>query len=43
MGCELAQGYGIAKPMPAAEVPNWVAAWQPDPKWSRLALSINDE
>jgi diguanylate cyclase (GGDEF)-like protein/PAS domain S-box-containing protein len=43
MGCELAQGYGIAKPMPAAQVPSWVAAWQPDPEWSRLPLSIDDE
>ncbi|MDZ7641194.1 MAG: GGDEF domain-containing phosphodiesterase [Desulfurivibrio sp.] len=27
LGCELAQGFGIARPMPAAEVPAWVAAW----------------
>jgi predicted signal transduction protein with EAL and GGDEF domain len=33
MGCELAQGYGIARPMPAADVPHWVATWQPDPAW----------
>lgn len=33
MGCDLAQGFGIARPMPAAEVPEWIAAYQPDQKW----------
>lgn len=33
MGCELAQGFGIARPMPAAAVPGWIAAYQPDPAW----------
>jgi predicted signal transduction protein with EAL and GGDEF domain len=28
MGCELAQGYGIARPMPASLFPAWVANWQ---------------
>jgi len=27
-GCELAQGYFIAKPMPAADLPAWMEAWQ---------------
>jgi diguanylate cyclase (GGDEF)-like protein/PAS domain S-box-containing protein len=27
LGCELAQGYGIARPMAAATVPDWVAGW----------------
>jgi diguanylate cyclase (GGDEF)-like protein/PAS domain S-box-containing protein len=31
LGCELAQGYGIAWPMPAADMPHWLATWQPDP------------
>ena len=34
MGCELAQGYGIARPMPAKEFPDWLASWQPDPRWA---------
>ncbi len=35
LDCPLAQGYGIARPMPAADVPAWIASWQPGP-WARL-------
>jgi len=34
MGCELAQGYGIAKPMPAVDIPLWVKGWKPNVNWS---------
>lgn len=34
MGCELAQGYGIARPMPPEAVPDWVKGYVPDPAWS---------
>ena len=27
LGCELAQGFGIARPMPASDLPAWVATW----------------
>lgn len=33
LGCEEAQGYGIAPPMPAAQFPSWAANWHPEPKW----------
>ena len=28
LGCDLAQGYAIAQPMPGVELPGWVTAWQ---------------
>ncbi len=33
LGCDLAQGFGIARPMPAADVVAWAAQWQPDAAW----------
>jgi len=33
LGCALAQGYGIARPMPPEQMPAWVATWQPDAAW----------
>ena len=33
VGCDLAQGYGIARPMPADAVLNWVEGWHPDLGW----------
>jgi diguanylate cyclase (GGDEF)-like protein/PAS domain S-box-containing protein len=33
LGCDCAQGFGIARPMPAEAVPLWLAQWKPDPLW----------
>jgi predicted signal transduction protein with EAL and GGDEF domain len=41
LGCELAQGYGIARPMSANELPGWVKRSKPDPTWSDVALLPN--
>jgi diguanylate cyclase (GGDEF)-like protein/PAS domain S-box-containing protein len=35
LGCELAQGHGIARPMPASDIPAWVSNWKPDARWSK--------
>jgi EAL domain-containing protein (putative c-di-GMP-specific phosphodiesterase class I) len=31
LGCDLAQGFAIAHPMPAEAVPDWLAHWQSNP------------
>ena len=43
LGCELAQGYGIAHPMPAANVPGWVATWKPGKTWLNRAFRSRDD
>jgi diguanylate cyclase (GGDEF)-like protein/PAS domain S-box-containing protein len=34
LGCVYGQGYGIARPMPADQLPRWRAQWSPDPSWT---------
>lgn len=36
LGCELAQGFGIARPMPPLEFLIWASTWRPDPRWERV-------
>ncbi len=38
LGCELAQGYGIARPMPAESVPEWMAHWPERQDWKGLTM-----
>ncbi len=33
LGCELAQGYGIARPMPSSGIPEWISNWKADDSW----------
>jgi diguanylate cyclase (GGDEF)-like protein/PAS domain S-box-containing protein len=40
VGCDVAQGYGIARPKPAAELPGWVLNWRNEPVWNNL-LPVN--
>ena len=35
LGCELGQGFGIARPMLAEQLPPWVAVWRPDAAWTQ--------
>jgi diguanylate cyclase (GGDEF)-like protein/PAS domain S-box-containing protein len=41
--CDQAQGYGIAKPMPAERVADWVKHWRPDPAWQAISHLIWDD
>jgi diguanylate cyclase (GGDEF)-like protein/PAS domain S-box-containing protein len=36
MGCELGQGYGIARPMPGDAMASWVSNWRPNPEWATV-------
>ncbi len=36
LGCEVGQGYGIARPMPADALFPWYANWRPDPSWTNV-------
>lgn len=35
LGCTQGQGFGIARPLRAADLPNWVAAFESAPPWGR--------
>ncbi len=42
LGCELAQGYGIARPMPAGDIPEWVSSWKADDSWQTHLQIVSD-
>lgn len=37
LGCDMAQGFGIARPMPAGKLPHWVENFRPDELWGSTA------
>tara|TARA_Y100000780_G_scaffold45260_1_gene37337 strand:+ start:2704 stop:3177 length:474 start_codon:yes stop_codon:yes gene_type:complete len=42
LGCHLAQGYGIAKPMKAEDIPIWLNEWTADEIWALTDLHKMD-
>jgi len=43
LGCEVAQGYAIAPPMPADELHAWAGRWRPEPGWAGLSPVSRDD
>ena len=42
MGYRYAQGYGIAKPMPAEEIIDWINSWQAPREWETPSYYLQD-
>ncbi|HQS57267.1 MAG: hypothetical protein B7Y56_00130 [Gallionellales bacterium 35-53-114] len=40
LGCNMAQGNGIARAMPSEEVPQWAAQFKPDPRWQNYPAAL---
>jgi diguanylate cyclase (GGDEF)-like protein/PAS domain S-box-containing protein len=40
MGCYIAQGYALARPMPADQFPAWLARWNQDRPWDELVAAL---
>lgn len=43
LGCEWAQGYAIARAMPASAFTAWAAGWRTDPVWARVAATPRED
>ncbi|HVK99125.1 MAG TPA: EAL domain-containing protein, partial [Dongiaceae bacterium] len=41
LGCELGQGYGIARPMPADQIPAWVQSSNGGARWLAMAAGLH--
>jgi hypothetical protein len=37
LGCDIAQGYGIARPMPGTALSDWIRSFVPDELWNSIA------
>lgn len=43
LGCEMGQGYGIARPMPPERIAEWLASWTPDAAWlAQTPIALDD-
>jgi diguanylate cyclase (GGDEF)-like protein len=42
-GCDYAQGFGIARPMPADAVVEWVSGWQRPQMWAAASMAMQSE
>jgi len=43
LGCQVAQGYAIAKPMPAQEIIEWIENYKPQIKWQNIKPLNNEK
>jgi EAL domain-containing protein (putative c-di-GMP-specific phosphodiesterase class I) len=41
LGCELGQGFGIARPMPGPDMVAWSQAWRSDQPWIRPPAAMS--
>ncbi len=41
LGCDVLQGYGIARPMPADQAAGWAESWQPKPQWHTAVVTLS--
>jgi diguanylate cyclase (GGDEF)-like protein/PAS domain S-box-containing protein len=42
LGCQFGQGFGIARPMPAADLPDWIAGWRAPDAWQGTSRVARD-
>jgi diguanylate cyclase (GGDEF)-like protein/PAS domain S-box-containing protein len=42
LGCQFAQGFGIAHPMPAAQLPAWLDRWHGESRWHALPALVHE-